>query len=52
MCLILCLFLFIVYLFSDIKDCESVKDEFFVFDEFECCESLIFGDDKDDSGIE
>lgn len=52
MCLTLCLLLLIVHLFSDTKDCESVKDELSVSDESERCESSTSGDDKDDSGIE
>ena len=39
-------------MFSDTKDCESIKDEVSVSDESECCESSTSGDDKDESGIE
>lgn len=37
---------------SEMKDSECIKDEFFVLDEFEWCDSLIFIEDKEESGIE
>lgn len=43
---------FTLSMFSDTKDCESVKDEVSLSDESERCESSTSADDKDESGIE
>ena len=43
---------YFVYMFSDTKDCDSVKDEVSVSDDSERCESSTSADDKDESGIE